>query len=237
MRRVNIGNSAHRNALVAIDTLKPRARPRLGLPGRAVRTRRYVAATEAGLHAQLVARFGDDYGQALVDGDPEVDIEVVGRAVGTTHAVLLTGEGEVLHASPQLVEVILGADGQEKSRREPLDREANVSGEVPVRWTGRTLPLAEAARRFAFRRTLQLRHVDGLTFDFLYAMASELASEGVVVRIGAGARGRDPLVFQLNGTPYQAFLEGRVDGEAYQLLLHLTNLELRRLPEEGEEAP
>ena len=41
-------------------------------------------------------------------------------------------------------------------------------------------------------------------------------------------KGRDPLVFYTNGSPFRAFLEGRVDGERYQLLLHLSNMELKR---------
>ena len=39
---------------------------------------------------------------------------------------------------------------------------------------------------------------------------------------------RAPLIFQTNGTPYRAFLEGRVEGERFQLLLHLSNMELKR---------
>ena len=42
-----------------------------------------------------------------------------------------------------------------------------------------------------------------------------------------GSKGRDPLIFQENGSPYRGFLEGRVDGQKYKLLLHLSNLELR----------
>ena len=38
---------------------------------------------------------------------------------------------------------------------------------------------------------------------------------------------KDPLMFQANGTPYRPFLEGRVDGERFQLLMHLSNLELK----------
>ena len=37
-------------------------------------------------------------------------------------------------------------------------------------------------------------------------------------------------VLDRNGTPYRGFLEGRVDGDKYLLLLHLTNLELKELP-------
>jgi hypothetical protein len=35
---------------------------------------------------------------------------------------------------------------------------------------------------------------------------------------------------QTNGIPYRGFLEGRIDGEKYQLLLYLSNMELKRLP-------
>jgi hypothetical protein len=60
-------------------------------------------------------------------------------------------------------------------------------------------------------------------------MAKELADKDEVARLGAGPKGRDPLIFQENGTRYQAFLEGRIDGPRYKLLLHLSNLELRTL--------
>ena len=84
-----------------------------------------------------------------------------------------------------------------------------------------------------FRRTIQLLHIDGLTYDYLFAMAKELADEDVLLLVGGGPKGKDPLVFQENGMPYRGFLAGRVEGEKYKLLLHLSNLELRR-PEGSE---
>ena len=84
-------------------------------------------------------------------------------------------------------------------------------------------------RRFVFSSTLQLLHVNGLTFDFLATMARDLASTGELLVLGAGTRGQDPLVLQRGGRPYRGFLEGRVEGEAYLLLLHLSNLELKPL--------
>ena len=86
---------------------------------------------------------------------------------------------------------------------------------------------AEAVRRFAFSRTVQLVHVDGLTRDYLHGLASRLDADDEVALLGAGPNGRDPLVFQLNGVRWRAFLEGRVDGPRYQLLLRLSNLELK----------
>ena len=110
----------------------------------------------------------------------------------------------------------------------PEDVEANINEERPVRWTGRKMPTAQVVRRFAFRRTVQIRHTDGLTYDYLSQMAKVLAEENVMVMMGAGDGGRGPLVFQQNGSPFRAFLEGRVDGEKYMLLLHLSNMELKR---------
>lgn len=228
MRKVHLTNAAGRDATVELLGGRKQLPPRLGIPGHQVRFKRYLGATEQGLDSSLAARFGADYGQALIDGDPETDLELVGREIGETTQVFLSSEGEVLHAPPEIVEIIVDAFGQERERRSPKDVEANVNEDLPVRWTRTKFSRLELARRFVVARTLQIRHVDGLTYDYLFAMAKELADENEVVRLGAGGRGREPLVFNTNGTPFQAFLEGRVDGERYQLLLHLSNMELKR---------
>ncbi len=228
VRKIHLANVAGRDATLQFEGLRPPHPPRPGLPGRRVRFSRYVAATESGTHEALQARFGEDYAQALIDGDPEVDLENTGRTLDRTDTVYLSGDGEVLYASPTVVEVVTNPDGSERERRAPVDVEANVNDERALRWTGRKIPKAEAVRRFAFSRTVQIRHLDGLTYDYLYEMAKELAADGQVVAIGAGERGRNPLVFSTNGTPYRGFLEGRVDGPRYQLLLHLSNMELKR---------
>lgn len=226
-RKLHIANAAGRDATVAMDTVRPPPPPPKGLAGGTpVRFVRWLAGTVP-LEA-IEPGEGRTVGQALVDGDPEWDLERAGREVGPTDRVYLTAQGDVLYASPRIVEVILDRHGEERERRDPQEVPANVTAELPVRWTGLTIPVAEAVRRFAFSRTLQVRHVDGLTYDYLHAMATQLAESGALVRVGAGPRGRAPLVFQHNGSPWQGFLEGRVDGERYQLLLHLSHLELRR---------
>ena len=62
-------------------------------------------------------------------------------------------------------------------------------------------------------------------------MAKELADKDSMMMIGAGASGKGPLVFTDGGKPYRAFLEGRVKGDKYCLILHLSDLELKPLPE------
>ena len=78
-----------------------------------------------------------------------------------------------------------------------------------------------------FRRTVQLCHGDGLSFDFLFEIAKELEKDNSVVLLGTGDKGSAPLVFQANGRGYRGFLEGKTEGKRYQLLLHLSDMELK----------
>lgn len=239
MRQIHIANAGGRDATVTFTSAKAPPGPKPGRPGQegSVEFRRYLAATPATMHPQLEATLGPDYGDQLVAGDPEVDLEVVGRRFVPSARVFLSAKGDVMHAVPNTVEVILNPDGSERERRAPEDQHANVNADTPVRWTGKTMKKRDAVRRFAFTRTIALSHVDGLSFDFLAAMAKELASSDEVVLVGGGTSGKEPLVLQENGSPYRAFLEGRVDGDKFALLLHLSHLELKRpVPTETDKA-
>jgi hypothetical protein len=224
-------NSEKRDARVAMAGVTYKPSHKMGLVDSSVRFMKYLAAGEMMRHEDLVEKFGDDYGPALVDGDPEIDFERVGRELGKTETVYLSADGEVRYAPPSIVEVIMSPEGEELERREPKDVAANVDDEIPVAWTGKKFNKSDAVRKFAFSRTVQLSHVDGLTYDFLFKMAQELHNENKMVLVGGGSKGKSPLVFQVNGSQYRGFLEGRVNGEQYKLLLHLSNLELK-IPEE-----
>lgn len=228
MKQIHLSNEAGRNATFALDWSKEKESATLGLPGKVLTFRKYIAATDTGTLAALEARFGEGVAEALLAGDPEIDREIVGRTVGETFRVYLAGDGEVLHAAPSLVEVIFDTEGVEKARREPERKPSNIKEEAPVRVTRARMKRGEAALKLAFKRTVAIRHIDGLSYDFLHAMATELDEADEVVRLGAGPKGRDALVFRDDGAPYQGFLEGRVDGPRYKLLLHLSNLELKR---------
>ncbi|MEM8934266.1 MAG: hypothetical protein AAGE94_23945, partial [Acidobacteriota bacterium] len=133
MRKVHLTNAAGRDATVDFTTLKPTPRHRLGAQDRPVRFRRYLAAAEDGLLDAIQRRLGaEDLSASLIDGDPEVDLEQVGRTIEDTTLVYLSADGEVLHAPPDLVEVLIGPHGEEKERREPEDQLANVNEELPV---------------------------------------------------------------------------------------------------------
>lgn len=225
--RIHLSNAKGRNATVAYTRLRGAASPSLGVPGISITFKRYLAATESTTHPALAAQLGLDYAKALIEGDPEVDIERVGKTIRDTMTVYVRSDGDLLRAEPSFIDVVLNPDGSERERRKPVDSEPTTNAATPLRWSGRKIPVADAVRRFSFRRTLQLRHTDGLSFDFLFGMARDLSEQQTLMLIGSGDKGVGPLIFQVNGKPFRGFLDGRVDGERYQLLLHLSDLEYK----------
>ncbi len=163
--------------------------------------------------------------QVLLEADPEIDMEAAGRYTGPTDRVLLDSNNKVLYAASE-IEVVLDANGQEIERRPPVTTPANIDTEKPLLWTGKMFKRSQAVRRFVFTRNYQIRHIDGLSFDFLFAMAAELDTSDSLVLLGAGTHGKEPLLLERNGLPYRGFLEGRVSGDKYLLILHLSQLEL-----------
>ena len=222
-------NKDGRNAKVAFQPVKVTKVFQMGLPKEFVSFKRFVAAGENGLHKYLSQELEEDYGQALVDGDPEIDFETIGKRIEGSDLVYLTAKGDILYAPPTIEESIIGPDGIEKERRKPEDIPSNVDDELPVRWTDQKIPIEDVLKSFSFKRTIQIMHVDGLTYDFLYQMAKELSEEKCMVMIGAEKKGKNPLIFQANGSPYRGFLEGRVQGKKYKLLLHLSNMQLKKI--------
>jgi hypothetical protein len=127
------------------------------------------------------------------------------------------------------VEVVHSPDGSEKERRELKRQRANIRAEDAVQWTGKFFPKADTLRRFVFTKSYQIRHTSGLTYDFLYDMAKRLHESKSLMRVGAGKKGTDQLCLTEGGEKYFGFLEGRIDGDKYCLILRLTNLELKTL--------
>ena len=228
LRRIHISNAEQRNAVIVASSAKASQGPMLGVNGEVATFRRFIAAGSGRLDEDLRAEHGDDYAKELVSSDVEVDFDNVGRFIEGTQSVLLSGDGEPLFSAPRVMEITFNPEGEETERREPVEVASTVNDAIPLRWTGKKMPKSEVVRNFAFRRSLQLQHVDGVTFDFLFSMAKELSDEDTMVLLGAGSSGKDPIVMQVNGSPYRGFLEGRVEGDKYLLLLHLSNMELKR---------
>jgi hypothetical protein len=148
--------------------------------------------------------------------------------------VYVNPQDELVYRVTQ-TEIVRNRDGSIREERPRRQLEANVDSDIPLTWTGNVIPKAEAVRRFIFGTKLQIVHVNGLTFDFLHEMARKLAEKRVMMVMGAGPKGRSPLIFRRGSVPYRAFLEGRVNGDSYILLLHLSNLEMKTLRDVTDE--
>lgn len=190
---------------------------------------RLVKATEKTSLDALSRALGtpDAIAKALVEGDPEIDLEQVGRRLGQATRVWVGSAGQVLYAA-RVLSVVTAPDGTERSRADFVDVEATIGeDQPPLPWSGRLMPASQVVRKFALVRKQQLRHVNGLTFDFLFEIARTLEQSEQMLVVGAGPRAQKRLIFQTNGSAFNGFLEGRTDGDRYLLVLHLSNLELK----------
>src|SRR5262249_15489450 len=153
----------------------------------------------------------DKVAAALVDGDPEVDIETYGAVLGPTARVYLDPDRKMVTHVEEW-EVVRNPDGSEKERRPRRPTVGNVATEVPLRWSGRMFKKADVSTRFVFATKMQVTHTNGLTYDFLYAMAKELEDRDSLLLVGAGPRSNEPLVFHRGALPLRGFMEGRTEG-------------------------
>lgn len=230
MGRINLSNSKQRDAVVGTRSVSSGLKVRwLDDKGRQAQNARILKAPLSHDFDALLATSGGDpvrLGDALVSGDPEVDLERTGSILRDTARVYIDPDQKIVHAAA-VFDVLKNPDGSVKDRRPHKPAQPNVAGETPLRWSGKLMKKSEVWNKFVFAAKLQVVHINGLTYDFLYEMARELELKESLLLVGAGPKSNLPLVFHRGGTPYRGFLEGRTQGESYCLILHLSNLELR----------
>jgi hypothetical protein len=232
-RRIWLADHRSRNAVVALVSRQRNGDTQYAdAHGSPVRFCRVVKGTEATGWERLRFEQGDPelIAQTLVSGDPEVDVETVGREVGPCDRVFIDGQGKPLY-SARPVEVLFDSNGHETARGDPVNVPGNLIPDTPPVWSGKLLSRDEAVRRFAFTRAWQVRHTNALEYDFLHSLAAHIEQQDRLALVGSGPRGTGPLMTERNATPVKGFLEGRTRGDQYLLVLHLAAFELRP-PEE-----
>ena len=169
----------------------------------------------------------DELADAIVKGDPEVDIERFGRYLTETSRVYTSNRKIVFHVREE--EINMSPDGEEKSRADREVKFQNTNTDLPIRWSNKMIDKDKAIRKVCFygtpNRSCTPTDLRGI---FLFEIAEELDKKNALMFVGGGKKGTDPLIFQRGGKQYRGFLEGRIEGESYCLLLHLSNLELKR---------
>lgn len=230
MPEINLCNSAGRDAVVSLQSLGTPLRVRwLDLQGRQTSTTRVIkASVNEGLES-LLEKHGDlrAIGAAIRDSDPEINVELAGALLQDTSRVYIDRARKIVRRVQEW-EIVRNPDGTERERRRKSMPDPNVGPEAaPLRWSGTMIAKRDAVRKFVFVQKMQLAHINGLTYDFLYAMAKELEAKESLLLLGGGPKSNQPLILRRNSTPYRGFLEGRTQGEAYRLVLHLSNMELK----------
>lgn len=231
MKAIHISNAKNRDAQVAFDAQVKEKSVRSVLPdGRDKINVKLLKATVQIDEDELVKHYGSltDVAHAIMESDPEVDMEIIGKKLRRTRKLYVDKDNNIAYRV-NLFRVIRNPDGTEKERRDVNRLPGNVNVEMPLKWTGKKYPKAEAVRKFVFSRKYQIRHINGVTYDFLYNMAKELYESDSLMLIGAGSKGTEPILLTRGGSPYRGFLEGRIDGDRYCLILHLTDIELKGL--------
>lgn len=229
MRSLNISNEKKRDAVVGMDSTPKKSKINYVLSdGSQKKSVKILKGLLEISEDYLVGRYGDltKLGEEIIKDDPEIDMEKTGRFVSRTKKLYIGKNNKIVYRV-NLVEVIKNPDGTEKMRRDLSKSEANILGEIPLQWTGKKFPKDQAIKKFVFTRKYQIKHVNGLTYDYLYEMAKSLHESNSLMFVGGGKKGVDPVVLTTGGVSYRGFLEGRVDGDKYCLILHLTNLELK----------
>lgn len=234
---INISNAKNRDAVVAMEGLSPVRevyyRDENGTP---VINRKLLKSDVDHDLAKLMKKRKklESVAKVLIKDDPEIDIERFGKYLAETSRVYVSQRG-IVHVVDEF-EVIKNPDGTVRERRPRKKDLQNINTDVPLKWTGKYIKKKEAVHRFVFTNKKQLVHINGLTYDFLFQMAKELDKRDSLLLIRGGEKGDQPVVMNRGGKPYNAFLEGRVKGDSYCLILHLSNMELKRPKEVNVDA-
>ena len=236
MKVINIADAKNRNSRVAMDHKKRAGYTRYVdenlQPVESARVIKNTLQTDLKKLTQDCSL--EELSQQLIDGDPELDLELFGKRVYDTVRIYLNNNNEPA-GGVNVKELFFSPEGELKEERPLKTVEGNINTEIPLKWSGRLVPKTECYKKFVFSNAFQIKHVDGLTFDFLFNMAKELDEKQSMLFLGAGKKSNEPLVISRNGKQYRAFLEGRIKDNKYLLILHLTNLELKPLPPAEQE--
>jgi len=233
MRYINISNEKNRDAQVVYKAIPSPPKVHMAMEsGEVVKNRRLLKGTSKNSIKTLLKQYKEPgkVAEAIISNDPDVDLELEGKTLSNTARVYINDDEKVVYKIRKNEQVFL-PDGTMKDEREPRYLSANILIENPVKWTGKLMPRKKIYNKLVFNKNYQICHVNGLTYDFLFTMATDLADKDAMMMLAGGAKGNEPLVFNDGGKPYRAFLEGRVKDDKYCLILHLSDLELKPLPE------
>jgi len=188
--------------------------------------------------------------QGILNTDSEIDMELAGKFIKKTSRIRVNEKYEPVYSYQlKLVKYKYKMNEKGKKKLTPTGEEkefskveANINVETPLVITDQLFDPKELLLKYIFHKTLQINHIDGLTFQFLSKYAQGLAEKGKfakIIAINPETKKSSPLILKANSRPYPAgFLEGRfrlidttkpntVENQEYILLLHLTDRSIK----------
>ena len=230
LKEIHIANEKKRDANVRFVSLIKESDPKFAYKGKRIKNSRLLINSNETSEDSLIKKFKNKLAQKILEEDVDLDIEYAGKYIGDIDRILFNSKNEILYTPPKIKEVVFNKEGKEIKKQNPREIVPNVRDDTPpLKWTGKFFKREDILKKFVITKSIQLRHVDGLTFQFLYDMAKTLDNKKSLMFIGGGKSGKDPLIFQTNGSPYRGFIDGRINKNKYQLILRFSNMELKKI--------
>ena len=241
IRYIKLSNEKNRDAEVTYRSLNPKASIKLGInsPGDVI-NKRVLKSTSTTDMSTLIRDFKVEgtedeelkksilLSEEIIKNDPEIDFEMGGKYISGLQRVYVNEQQKPVFKVKKM-EKIFSPTAELKEEREPKYNESNILDQI-VKWTGKMMPKSKVYNKLVFNKKYQIKHINGLTYDFLFNMAKQLSDKESLMMLGGGKLGKEPLVMNDGGKSYRGFLEGRVKDNKYCLILHLTDQELKPLP-------
>lgn len=169
----------------------------------------------------------NEFSEMLINKDDEIDFELFGRFIDKVDKIYTNQDLKPVF-NVNISEQIIDPNGELVEEKEKAYSKSNINGESIVRWTGRYIPKKKLYNKVVLTSKYQLKHINGLTFDFLFKIAKNLQEKDSFMMLGGG-KGNEPLIINDGGKPYRAFLEGKIKDKSYALIMHLSNQEYKSL--------
>jgi hypothetical protein len=223
--------------LELVPIAHPEKRYRVTVEGEPATYQRYMKFDHTRRDEVLLEK--EDIAKQLKDSDLDVDLELAGKKLSHTSRITIDEERYEPVYNYTLIDVLQLPDGS-KRERPHFYTQGNIDTLLPIRITDELVSPKELLLSFIFRKSYQIVHNNGVTFRFLFELAEKLHNQKKFAKIetyNPDTKKREPLILYDGGRKFPAaYLEGRVKGESYCLLLHLSDQELKApRPEEEEE--
>ena len=111
------------------------------------------------------------FSERLLEKDTEIDFELFGMFINKTDRIYTNKNNEPVF-NIKVVQKINDPNGNLIKEQKPIYLQSNINEENIVKWTGKFIPKVKLYNKVILSSKYQIKHVNGLTFDFLFNIAT-----------------------------------------------------------------